>query len=292
MSALAEDHRQPSFTVAPIKDHIGAEITGIDLTQPVDEVTRRALYEAVVKNVAVVVRNQTFTPAQFAAAAELFGELMPDQIQTALAEGVPMVSILDNLEKDSKGNQAKVPKNATWHTDHTNKELPPKFTFLYAVAIPSRGGGTAVVNMNAAYEALPADKRAELDKMETANQRVSSARLASANPDSVADQERLAEPLTIHPLVRTHPERGTKAIWFHTGKTETVTGLNPCETQDFLNELLAETIKEEFAYTHNWTPGDMLIVDNRTAMHKAGSDYDMSEHRKLYRTMVRGDRPY
>jgi taurine dioxygenase len=240
----------------------------------------------------VVIRGQKFTPAQFAAAAELLGELMPDQIKTNLVKDVPMVSILDSFQKDSQGNQAKVPKNATWHTDHTNKELPPKFTILYAVAIPSKGGGTSVVNMNAAYEALPAERQAELVDLQTANQRISSARLAVANPDTLAEQERLAEPLVVHPLVRTHPDRGTKAIWFHQGKTETVTGMDPFETQDFLKGLLAETIKDEFSYTHDWVLGDMLIVDNRSALQKAGSGYDMSEQRKLYRTMVRGDRPY
>lgn len=225
-------------------------------------------------------------------AAELFGELMEDQIKTNLVPDVPMVSILDNFEKDSKGKQAKVPRNATWHTDHTNKECPPKFTFLYAEAIPSKGGGTSAVNMNAAYEALPPARQAELARLQTANQRVSSARAAIANPDVLAEQQRLAEPLVIHPLVRTHPDRGTKAIWFHQGKTETVTGMDPFETQDFLKALLEETIREEFTYTHQWVLGDLLIIDNRSAMHKAGSDYDMSEHRKLYRTMVRGDRPY
>lgn len=292
MDGLARGHERQAFTVTPLKPAIGAEITGVDLTQPVDAAVRQALYDAVVENVAVVIRNQTFTPAQFAAAAELFGELMPDQLKTNLVEGLPLVSILDNFEKNSKGEQAKAPKNATWHTDHTNKERPPKFTFLYAVAIPSKGGGTSIVNMNAAYEALPAARRAELAGLQTANQRVSSARFANANPDTVAEQARLAEPLMIHPLVRTHPDRGTKAIWFHTGKTETVTDLDPYETQAFLQDLLNEAIKDEFTYTHNWTLGDMLIVDNRTAMHKAGADYDMREHRKLYRTMVQGDRPY
>ena len=292
MNLITKPPAAQSFTVTPIKPAIGAEITGSDLTRPVDEATRQALYQAVVDTIAVVLKDQHLNPAQFAAAMELFGELMPDQIQTNLAPGVPMVSILDNFQKDSKGNQAKVPKNATWHTDHTNKELPPKFTCLYAVALPSKGGGTSVANMNAAYESLPAERRARLDGMQTANQRVSSARLATANPDTLADQERLAEPLMMHPLVRTHPDRGTKAIWFHQGKTETVTGLDAYQTQDFLKELLAEIIQDEFTYTHEWSLGDVLIVDNRSALHKAGSDYDMSEQRKLYRTMVRGDRPF
>jgi taurine dioxygenase len=289
MSALAEDQ---NLKVTPISEYIGAEITGVDLTQPVDAATTKALYDAVVDNVAVVIRDQHFTPAQFAAAASLFGELMPDQIQSNLAEGVPLVSILSNKEKDSNGNQAKVPKNATWHTDHTNKELPPKFTFLYAVKVPDSGGGTSVVNMIAAYESLSAEERAKIDKMKTANVKISSTRLKTANVDVLAEQEALKEPPVIHPLVRTHPDRGTKAIWFHTGKTENIEGMNPAETQEFLAKLLKDSVKPEFAYTHNWSLGDMLIVDNRSALHKAGSDYDMSQHRMLYRTMVCGDRPF
>lgn len=289
MSALSEEQ---SLQIRPIKEHIGAEVTGVDLTQPVDEATRQALNDAVIDNVALVIRDQHFTPAQFAVAAELFGELMPDQIKSNLVEGLPMVSILSNFEKDSKGNQAKVPKNATWHTDHTNKERPPNYTFLYAVEIPEKGGGTSVVNMNAAYEALPAAMRARIDTMKTANVKISSSRLKSANRDVLAEQIALGEPPVIHPLVRTHPERGTKAIWFHTGKTENIEGMDPTETQEFLGNLLKESAKPEFAYTHEWKLGDLLIVDNRSALHKAGSDYDMSQHRKLYRTMVCGDRPY
>lgn len=289
MSALSEDQ---SLQIRPIKEHIGAEITGVDLTQPVDEATRQALRDAVNENVALVIRDQHFTPAQFATAAELFGELMPDQIKSNLVEGLPMVSILSNFEKDSMGNQAKVPKNATWHTDHTNKERPPNYTFLYAVELPEQGGGTSVVNMNAAYESLPASMRARIDTMKTANVKISSSRLNTANRDVLAEQIALGEPPVIHPLVRTHPERGTKAIWFHTGKTENIEGMDPTKTQEFLRGLLKESAKPEFSYTHEWTLGDLLIVDNRSALHKAGSDYDMSQHRMLYRTMVRGDRPY
>ncbi len=292
MSVQTEVALPQSFKVTPIKEHIGAEITGIDLAKPVDEADRRALYDAVVDHVAVVIRDQNFDPEKFAQAAELFGELMPDQIKTNLVDGVAMVSILSNFEKDSQGNRAIMHKNATWHTDHTNKQIPPNFTFLYAVEIPKEGGGTSAVNMHAAYQALPAESRAKLDKMKTANVRVSSARLAISNPDSVAKQDDLGEPPMIHPLVRTHPERGTKAIWFHLGKTETIDDMDPYETQEFLAELLQEAVKPEFTYSHNWRSDDLLIIDNRTAMHKAGSDYDPSQHRKLYRTMTLGERPY
>jgi taurine dioxygenase len=209
---------------------------------------------------------------------------------------VPLVSTLSNRHKDSRGNVAKVAKAATWHTDHTNQACPPKFTALYPVALPDRGGGTSICNMAAAYQALPDELRRRVDGMKTTNTLISSARSDSANPDIVSDQMAAASGPTfqpvIQPLVRTHPERGSKAIWFHKGKTERILGMEPDETQAFLAELLEAALRPEFIYVHEYSLGDMLIVDNRSAMHKAGFDYDHAQHRMLYRLLVRGDRPY
>src|SRR5258706_16463963 len=141
-----------TFKVTKLKEHIGAEVTGIDLREPVDAATRKRLNDAAVDNVVLVIRDQKFTAAQYQAAAELFGELMEDQNRRYLVDGLPLVSVLSNRHKDSKGNVAKVAKNSTWHTDHTNKECPPKFTMLYPVALPDKGGGTSIFNALAAYE--------------------------------------------------------------------------------------------------------------------------------------------
>lgn len=289
MSVLAEDR---TLKITKIKDHIGAEVTGVDLTKPLDDETRERLYAALVDHVALVIRDQHFTASQFRAAVELFGELMEDQNRLYLADGEPLISVLSNRHKDSTGKQAKVAKNSTWHTDHTNQERPPKFTSLYPVALPDSGGGTAVCNSRAAYEALPEDFRARLDGMQTANTLISSARAKIANPDILKAQQESDAGLMIQPLIRTHPERGTKAIWFHTGKTEKILGMEPAETQEFLADLLKTAIKPEFTYTHEYKLGDMLIVDNRSALHQAQFDYDHTQHRMLYRALVRGDRPY
>jgi len=289
MSVLAEDR---TLKITKIKEHIGAEVTGVDLTKPLDDETRDRLYEALVDHVVLVIRDQHFTASQFRAAAEQFGELMEDQNRLYLAPGEPLVSVLSNRHKDSTGKQAKVAKNSTWHTDHTNQERPPKFTSLYPVALPDSGGGTAVCNSRAAFEALPEDLRKRLDGMQTANTLISSARAKIANPDILKAQQEANTGPMIQPLIRTHPERGTKAIWFHTGKTEKILGMEPAETQEFLAELLETAIKPEFTYTHEYKLGDMLIVDNRSALHQAQFDYDHSQHRKLYRALVRGDRPY
>jgi alpha-ketoglutarate-dependent taurine dioxygenase len=289
MSVLAQER---TLKITKIKEHIGAEVTGVDLSRPIDEATRQRLYDAAVDNVALVIRDQKLTAAQYQAAAELFGELMEDQNRLYLVDGLPLVSVLDNRHKDSKGKQAKVGKNATWHTDHTNQERPPKFTMLYPVALPDRGGETGVCNMRAAYEALPQEWKDRITEMKTENTLISSARFNISNPDVLKAQQDAKAPPTIQPLVRTHPDRGSKAIWFHKSKTERVIGMEPQETQDFLEKLLEVAIKPEFTYVHEYRLGDMLIIDNRSAMHKAGFDFDHSQHRRLYRILVRGDRPY
>jgi alpha-ketoglutarate-dependent taurine dioxygenase len=288
MSMLAEES---TLQIKPIKEHIGAEITGVDLTKPIDEDTRQKMYDAVVDNVVVVIRDQKFNAVQYADAARLFGELMKDQNRRYLAPGTDMVSTLSNHNLDSNGNQAKVAKSATWHTDHTNQEFPPKFTMLYAVELPDSGGGTSVCNMRAAYDALPDATKNRIKDMKTANTLTSSVRADVTNVDILKDQAGAQGGPMIQPLVQTHPETGAKSIWFHTGKTENILGMEPKETQEFLAELLEEAIKPEFSYVHEYTLGDMLIVDNRSAMHKAGFDYDHSQHRLLYRALVRGTRP-
>ena len=278
--------------ITKVKEHIGAIVTGIDLAQPIHAATQKKLYDAAVENVVLVIRGQEhLNPAQLQAAGEMFGELMEDQNRRYLVDGFPLISVLDNRHLDSKGQPAKVGANATWHTDHTNQEFPPKFTMLYAVAVPDKGGATSVCNARAAYEALPDEVKRTIDNAKTENTLISSARWAIGNPDIVKEQRESTKPPTVHPLVRTHPETGTKAVWFHKSKTETVTGMSPEETQDFLQELTDRITQPQFCYAHEYQKGDLLIIDNRASLHKAGFDYDHSQHRRLYRMLVRGDRP-
>jgi alpha-ketoglutarate-dependent taurine dioxygenase len=128
--------------------------------------------------------------------------------------------------------------------------------------------------------------------MKTANTLISSARFKIANPDILKSQQESQKPPVIQPLVRTHPERGTKAVWFHKSKTERIVGMTPEDTQEFLQDLTDRVTQEQFVYAHEYQKGDMLIIDDRQSLHKAGFDYDHSQHRLLYRTLVRGDRPF
>jgi taurine dioxygenase len=292
MTTALQHCMSQTMQITKVKEHIGAIVTGIDLAQPVDAATQEKLYDAVVENVVLVIRGQAhLSPAQLQAAAERFGELMEDQNRLYLVDGFPLISVLDNFHKDSKGQPAKVGKNATWHTDHTNQERPPKFTMLYAVAVPDKGGATSVCNSRAAYEALPKELKQQITGMKTENTLISSARFHLANPDILKEQLESTRPPTVQPLVRTHPETGTKAVWFHKSKTERVIGMTPEETQDFLQDLTDKITQPQFCYAHEYQKGDLLIIDDRASLHKAGHDFDPSQHRRLYRLLVRGDRP-
>ena len=154
-----------------------------------------------------------------------------------------------------------------------------------------RNPRTKICNARAAYEALPDEVKRTIDGAMTENTLISSARMKTGNPDVVKAQRAARKPPTVHPLVRTHPETGTRAVWFHKGKTETVTGMSPEETQDFLQDLTDRITQPQFCYAHEYRTGDLLVIDNRASLHKAGFDYDRSQHRRLYRMLVRGDRP-
>lgn len=268
---------------------IGAEVTGIDLREPVDAATREKLHAAAVEHVALVVRNQTFTPEQYLAAVTLFGEPMEQHFTQYALPGLPLVHEVSNRHKDKSGKRVK--HGADWHTDHTNHVRPPKFTCLYAVALPSSGGDTAVVNMRAGYDALPEDLKHRIEGMKTVNVFQGSAAATYSGQSAEAQVERKPVPV-LQPLVRTNPDNQTRALYFHPVKTENIDGMGPEESQVLLRELLARAVQPEFVYRHKWQKGDMLLWDNRSALHRAYFDYDPEEFRLLYRVLVRGEVPH
>jgi taurine dioxygenase len=274
--------------VTKLGAHIGAEVTGVDLRESVDVVTRRALNAALVEHVALVVRDQDYTPKQYLATVSLFGEPMEQHFTQYALPDCPLVHEVSNRHADKSGKRVK--HGADWHTDHTNHVRPPKYTSLYAVALPSSGGDTAVVNMRAGYEALPEEVRQKIQGMKTVNvfQGSASARYSGQSADAQAEKK--PEPV-LQPLVRTHPDNGTKALYFHPVKAENIVGMGAAESQALLGELLQHSIRPEFIYRHKWRKGDMLIWDNRAAMHRAYFDYDPGQYRLLWRVLVRGELP-
>lgn len=280
------------MVVRRISENIGAEVTGIDLTQPLDDETRQDLYKALVDNIALVIRDQKFTAEQFLAAGKIFGEPMDRNYLTYSVPGVPFVHEVSSHQRSKDGTVVMV--GPRWHTDHTNEECPPKFTTLYALEMPRNGGGTSIANMRAGYDRLPDDVKARIDGMQTENVIVGSA-VTYQNSDRYVSQAELNPDPVLQPLVRTNPDTGAKALYFHPHKTERIVGMDPESSQKLLDEVLEQALRPEFVYSHAWKLGDMLIWDNRSALHKANYDYDpkdTTQHRRLYRMLIRGERPH
>ncbi len=278
-----------TMKITKLSPHIGAEVTGIDLRQPLDAETRRRLNEAVVDNICLVVRDQHFTAEQFLEAVKLFGEPMPQNNPQFSVPGLPEVNRLSNRNADKTGKRIKV--GMKWHTDHTNHIYPPKYTVLYALELPDSGGNTNVVNMRAGYESLPADMKKRLEGMKTVNVRLGSAVKDTYNTNSILAQAELQPVPVLQPLVRTNGDNGTKAIYCHPNKTENIVGMSPEDSQALLADLVERTVRPEFIYSHAWKLGDMFLWDNRSSMHKASFDYDQNQHRLMYRALVKGELP-
>ena len=275
--------------VSPFSPLIGAEVTGIDLRKPIDAETRHQLNAALVDNVALVIRDQDFTPEQYLAAVSLFGEPMPQHFTQYALPDCPLVHEVSNRHKDKSGQRVK--HGAGWHTDHTNRAVPPSFTALYAVELPASGGGdTGVINTRAAYAALAPEMRRKIEGLETVNVFQGSAAKKKSFRNEVKTKAITDAPV-VHPLIRTVPETGGKAIYMHQGKVENFVGMSPEASHELIAELLEQALKPEFIYRHKWRLGDLFIWDDRASMHQAYTDYDLKENRVLYRVVAGAERP-
>lgn len=286
--------REQNLKVTKLSPHIGAEATGVDLTKPVDDDTREGLYRALVDNIALVIRDQKFrSSSDFLAAGRLFGEPMGRDYSDFDDPETSLVHRISSHDRNKDGSLKKT--GPRWHTDHANHEYPPKFTTLFALELFRTGGGsTGIANTRAAFEALPEDMRNRIDPMKTVNVIAGSAS-RDINSDRLKWQAEAQPEPVIQPLVRTNPDTGKKAIYFHPGRVENIIGMGPEETHELLDELMEAAIKPEFVYNHDWRLGDMLIWDNRSALHKANYDYDpmdTSQQRLMFRMLIKGERPY
>ena len=139
--------------------------------------------------------------------------------------------------------------------------------------------------MRAAYQALPEAERRRLDSLKTVNS------LDSGRADTRAeDREKYGKPIT-HPMVRTHPVHGSRAVYFHISKATHIEGMTPEASRAYMADLIERLIRPEVVYTHAWRKGDVLVIDDRATMHRAHGDYDRSQSRVLWRIIVEGDRP-
>jgi len=276
----------PSFTITPLTGHTGAEVVGLDFTQPIDAEARARLNKAFAEHHVLVMRDQHFGPEEFKVAAQVFGELQQHDKKEHHVPGHPDVYYVSN---DEIVNGRRMIPGETFHTDHSNHPRPPKATMLYAVELPSKGGDTQYANMHEAYDDLLADTKARLDGLKAVHVYLSkySPRPLHISADSLRD----VPPPGVHPIVRTHPDNGRKALYLNPVRMEAIEGMEDQDALKLIDELMRHATQKKYEYRHQWRYGDWVIWDNRSVMHQANPDYDMNERRYLYRLMLKGETP-
>ena len=265
-----------SLRITPLHPSLGAEVAGVDLAAPIDESTRHELSRALADHLALVFRGQSLTPAQYLTAASAFGPPMEQHYSQHNMPDFPLIGLIWHRNGQQPAEM--------WHTDHTNRECPPAATILYGVEIPSEGGGTSVASMRAAYLALPEEERRRLESLTTFNG------LDGHVDTREEDQAKYGRPIE-HPMVRTHPVHGSRAVYFHISKAAHISGMTPEASRAYMSALLDRMIRPDIVYHHAWRKGDVLVIDDRATMHRAHGDYDRSQSGVLWRIIVEGDRP-
>jgi taurine dioxygenase len=276
------------YTITALSDHTGAEIRGIDLVRPVDEIDRAALYRAFVDHSVLVFRDQHLTPHQLLAAVEMFGAVFPQYDSRFALPECPEIHYISNQDFYPDGRRY-IPGEG-YHTDHSNAACPPKATVLHAVRLPDKGGDTQYVNMHLAYDGLSDETRRRIDGLRAIH--VYQSRHSERKLMALGDTDRAHVPDTVvHPIVRTHPESRRRAIYINPIRTEGIVGMAEEAALALLAELLDHSTQPQYQYRHQWRPGDLVMWDDRSLLHKANGDYDMSQTRYLYRVMLQGDTP-
>ncbi len=292
------------ITVTRIGKHLGAEISGVDLSQPLDDNTYAQIASAFFDNEVAFFRNQDITPTQQIAFTRRFGILEAHVRKESRLGGHDEIFVLSNkVDEHGKAIGAQ-DAGRFWHSDLSYKREPSMLSALYAVEVPVKDGvalgNTYFASTTAAYSALPEAMKQRLGSMRNvhsyreyrlknyAAQKDEMQRGIRTVQEHAPTPEQLASvPDTEMDVLRTHPVTGRKGMFINQGHTSHLTGMPRAESDTLLAELYAHITRPEFIYGHSWRVGDLLMWDNIAVQHKATFDYDPLP-RLMYRTTVRG----
>lgn len=272
------------FEIEAYGPTIGAELHHIDLSVPLDDATFARLEAALIKHKVIFARNQHLTSEQHVALGRRFGELEvhPFRPQGEAAE----LMVLDN-HKDNP-----VLSTDVWHSDTTFRECPTRYSILRCDITPPTGGDTLWADMCAAYEGLSPPIRKMVDELSAVHDFMNFRRLFSTSEE---DQRKLREfekryPNPEHPVVRTVPETGKRALYVNGNFTKSIVGLSEEESRLLLDFLFSRVHQPEYQFRLRWQPGTIALWDNRSTQHYANNDY-YPNRRRMERVAVVGDRP-
>jgi taurine dioxygenase len=297
------------ITVKKIGKHLGAEISGVDLSQELDADTFAQVANAFFDNEVVFFRDQKLTPREQVAFTRRFGALEEHVRKESRLDGFPEILIISNV-LDEHGNAIGAQDAGRfWHSDLSYKKEPSMLSALYALEVPVKDGralgDTSFASTTAAYAALPDDMKRRVDGLKNVHsyrfyraknieaQKEEQARGGRVIQEYVLTDEQLKSvPDVETPVVRTHPVTKRKGLFVNEAHTSHIVGMSKDESEQLLAQLYRHIVKPEFIYTHSWRPGDLLMWDNAAVQHKATFDYDLPLRRLMYRTTVRGTAPF
>ena len=265
---------------------LGAEVSGVDLSKRLSNEAARAVVDAYHDHLVLVFRGQSLDPAAQIAFTRLFGEPHEHPLRTrASVDGFPEVLIIETRP----GRMGA--RNDYWHSDISHQERPPSASILHALAIPDGLGDTMFCNMYRAAETLSPGMRRLLGGMRAVHSGEATMRRAQQERGTDALPVDSVPPPRAHPVLRTHPGTGRRALFVNPHFTESFAGMTKEESAPMLDYLAEHSTRPENVYRHRWAVGDVVIWDNRCTMHYAVRDYDDTVRRKHHRTTASGERP-
>ncbi|MDD9915607.1 MAG: TauD/TfdA family dioxygenase [Rhodospirillaceae bacterium] len=278
-----------SIEVRPVAGALGAEVSGIDVSQPLSAQQFAALHGAFLDHQVICIRGQMLTPTQQIAFARQFGEPDIYPFIKGLPETPEVIEIL-KTEKDT------VNFGGGWHSDTSYLERPALGSMLYALETPTAGGDTMFASMYSAYDALSDGMKRMLSGLIGVNSSAQGYRGGRAKKmkelDGMKDKyiENSEVSVAEHPIVRAHPQTGRKGLYVSRGHTERFKGMTAAESKPLIDFLADHAVRPEFTCRMRWDPGTLIFWDNRCTQHFAVNDYH-GERRRMHRITLVGDRP-
>jgi taurine dioxygenase len=279
------------ITVTPLRGRFVAEVSGVDLSQPLDDGQFARIHDAFIDHSILTFRGQRLSNEEHIAFSRRLGPLEIHTAKHWLLPDHPEILVLSN--RGEKGTKPIVNGGAYWHSDITYKAEPPLGSLLYALQVPPEGGNTLYADMYAAYETLDEETKTRIEGLKAVHRYGDRYELMAKEDKDRPPLTRaqLAEvPDVTHPVVRTHPVSGRKALFVNEGFTIGIEGMPDAEGKALLEALFSHSVQERHIYSHRWQAGDLVMWDNRCTMHRA-TEYDARYTRAMHRTTIQGDRP-
>lgn len=278
------------FIVRPLTPHLGAEISGVNLADDLDDSIFAAIHRAFLQYQVLLFPPQDVPPGQQVRLAQCFGEVQIHVMNQYHADGYPELYRLSNLGPDGKPN-GKHPDRGTlaWHTDGSWQRVTGHATIIYGEVMPAEGGETHFADMYRAYDRLSDAWKARIAPLRAVHN-LDFSRTRRHGEDPLTEAQRLAKPPVDHPVVRTHPETGRKCIYLG-DHAEYILGMPYDEGRALIEELNALAIHPDLTYEHRWTPRQLIVWDNRCVLHRATGYDAATQGRVIRRCTVLGDVP-